>query len=74
MGGCDRRTSRALPRSAFAMQSGEVNSVITGWETLGASNYKDFESGEWLILSQWVDEPLTDLPQKKCRRSTSSPQ
>jgi tripartite-type tricarboxylate transporter receptor subunit TctC len=48
----------------LAMQSGEVNSVITGWETLGASNYKDFESGEWLILSQWVDEPLTDLPQK----------
>jgi tripartite-type tricarboxylate transporter receptor subunit TctC len=48
----------------LAMQSGEVNSVITGWETLGASNYKDFESGEWLILSQWVEEPLTDLPQK----------
>jgi tripartite-type tricarboxylate transporter receptor subunit TctC len=48
----------------LAMQSGEVNSVITGWETLGASNYKDFESGEWLILSQWVDEALTDLPQK----------
>ena len=48
----------------LAMHSGEVNSVITGWETLGASNYKDFESGEWLILSQWVDEPLTDLPQK----------
>jgi hypothetical protein len=48
----------------LAMQSGEVNSVITGWEALGASNYKDFESGEWLILSQWVDEPLTDLPQK----------
>jgi tripartite-type tricarboxylate transporter receptor subunit TctC len=48
----------------LAMASGEVNSVITGWETLGVSNYKDFESGEWLILSQWVDEPLTDLPQK----------
>jgi len=48
----------------LAMHSGEVNSVITGWETLGVSNYKDFESGEWLILSQWVDEPLTDLPQK----------
>jgi tripartite-type tricarboxylate transporter receptor subunit TctC len=48
----------------LAMQSGEVNSVITGWETLGVSNFKDFESGEWLILSQWVDEPLTDLPQK----------
>jgi tripartite-type tricarboxylate transporter receptor subunit TctC len=48
----------------LAMQSGEVNSVITGWETLGVSNYKDFESGEWLILSQWVEEPLTDLPQK----------
>jgi hypothetical protein len=48
----------------LAMQADEVNSVITGWETLGASNYKDFESGEWLILSQWVDEPLTDLPQK----------
>ena len=30
----------------LAMQSDEVNSVITGWETLGASNYKDFESGE----------------------------
>jgi tripartite-type tricarboxylate transporter receptor subunit TctC len=48
----------------LAMQSGEVNSVITGWETLGASNYNDFVSGEWLILSQWVEEPLTDLPQK----------
>ena len=48
----------------LAMQSGEVNSVITGWETLSVSNFKEFESGEWLILSQWVDEPLTDLPQK----------
>jgi tripartite-type tricarboxylate transporter receptor subunit TctC len=48
----------------LAMQSGEVNSVITGWETLGASNYQDFVSGEWLILSQWVEEPLKDLPQK----------
>ena len=48
----------------LAMQSDEVNSVITGWETLSVSNFKDFESGEWLILSQWVDEPLTDLPQK----------
>jgi hypothetical protein len=25
---------------------------------------QDFDSGEWLILFQWVDEPLTDLPQK----------
>jgi hypothetical protein len=25
---------------------------------------QDFDSGEWLILFKWVDEPLTDLPQK----------
>ena len=48
----------------LAMKSGEVDSVITGWETLRVTNLQDFESGEWLILSQWVDEPLTDLPQK----------
>ena len=48
----------------MAMKSGEVDSVITGWETLRVTNLQDFESGEWLILSQWVDEPLTDLPQK----------
>jgi tripartite-type tricarboxylate transporter receptor subunit TctC len=48
----------------LAMNADEVNSVIVGWETLGVSNMKDFESGEWLILSQWVEEPLTDLPQK----------
>jgi tripartite-type tricarboxylate transporter receptor subunit TctC len=48
----------------LAMKADEVNSVITGWETLGVSNMKDFESGEWLILSQWVEEPLGDLPQK----------
>ena len=23
-----------------------------------------FETGEWQILSQWVEEPLTDMPQK----------
>ena len=46
------------------MEATEVDSVITGWETLRVTNLQDFESGEWLILSQWVDEPLTDLPQK----------
>ena len=45
-------------------ESGEVGSVITGWETLRVSNLKDFESGEWLILSQWIDEPFPDLPQE----------
>lgn len=30
----------------LAMKSGEVDSVITGWETLRVSNLKDFESGE----------------------------
>jgi tripartite-type tricarboxylate transporter receptor subunit TctC len=48
----------------IAMKSAEVDSVIVGWETLRVTNSSDFETGEWLILSQWVDEPLTDLPQK----------
>lgn len=48
----------------MAMKAGEVESVITGWETLQVTNMKDFESGEWLILSQWLDEPLPDLPVK----------
>ena len=48
----------------LAMKSGEVDSTITGWESLRVTNLKDFETGEWLILSQWVDDPLTDLPQK----------
>jgi tripartite-type tricarboxylate transporter receptor subunit TctC len=47
----------------LAMKADEVNSVITGWETLSVSNMQDFQSGEWLILSQWVEEPLPDLPQ-----------
>jgi tripartite-type tricarboxylate transporter receptor subunit TctC len=47
----------------MAMKSGEVDSVIVGWETLRVTNSRDFETGEWRILSQWVDEPLTDLPQ-----------
>ncbi len=48
----------------LAMRSGEVDGVITGWESLRVTNLKDFESGEWAILSQSVDEPLSDLPQK----------
>ena len=48
----------------LAMKADEVNSVITGWEALSVSNMQDFESGEWLILSQWVEEPLGDLSQK----------
>jgi hypothetical protein len=38
--------------------------VITGWETLRVTNLQDFESGEWLILSQWLDESLPDFPEK----------
>ena len=48
----------------LAMKSGEVDSVVTGWESLRVTNMKEFETGEWQILSQWVEEPLTDLPQK----------
>jgi hypothetical protein len=48
----------------LAMKSGEVDSVVTGWESLRVTNLKEFETGEWQILSQWVEEPLTDLPQK----------
>ena len=48
----------------LAMKSGEVDSVVTGWESLRVTNMKEFESGEWQILSQWVDEPITDMPQK----------
>jgi hypothetical protein len=46
------------------MKSNEVDSMITGWETLRVTYLQDFDSGEWLILFQWVDQPLTDLPQK----------
>ena len=48
----------------LAMKADEVNSVITGWESLGVSNMNDFRSGEWLILSQWLEEPIGDLPVK----------
>lgn len=48
----------------LAMKSGEVDSVVTGWESLRVTNMKEFETGEWQILSQWVEEPLTDMPQK----------
>ena len=48
----------------LAMKSGEVDSVVTGWESLRVTNLKEFETGEWQILSQWVEDPLTDLPQK----------
>lgn len=48
----------------LAMKSGEVDSVVTAWESLRVTNMREFETGEWLILSQWVDDPLTDLPQK----------
>ena len=48
----------------LAMKSGEVDSVVTGWESLRVTNLKEFETNEWLILSHWVDEPLSDLPQK----------
>ena len=55
-------------------ESGEVGSVITGWETLRVSNLKDFESGEWLILSQWIDEPFPDLPQENVPLIYPSPE
>lgn len=48
----------------LAMKSGEVDSVVTGWESLRVTNLKEFETGEWQILSQWVEEPITDMPQK----------
>jgi len=48
----------------LAMKSGEVDSVVTSWESLRVTNMREFETGEWQILSQWVDEPITDMPQK----------
>lgn len=47
-----------------AMKSGEVDSVITDWGSLRVSNWKDFETGEWLILAQVTEKPIEDLPQK----------
>jgi hypothetical protein len=54
------------------MKSGEVDSVITGWEILRVGNLQDFETGEWLILSQWVDERRLICSRRTCRLSASS--
>jgi tripartite-type tricarboxylate transporter receptor subunit TctC len=48
----------------LAMERGEVDGVITSWESLSITNMKDFESGEWVILVQVHDSPIEGLPQK----------
>jgi hypothetical protein len=47
----------------LAMESGEVDGVITSWESLRISSSKEMESGEWVLLTQIVDRPIADLPQ-----------
>jgi hypothetical protein len=47
----------------LAMESGEVDGVITSWESLRVTSSKEMESGDWVLLTQIVDRPIADLPQ-----------
>jgi hypothetical protein len=47
------------------MEQGETEGFFNAWQSLKLTDHERVESGEWLILTQWQDQPhrdLTDVP------------
>ncbi|MBI4492475.1 MAG: hypothetical protein HY690_06750 [Chloroflexi bacterium] len=45
-----------------AMDGGEVDGYVTTWESVKISNRQEIESGDWVILVEFEDQPLANLP------------
>jgi len=46
----------------LAMEQGELDGMFNGWASLKSSNWERIQKGEWLILLQVSEQPITDLP------------
>jgi tripartite-type tricarboxylate transporter receptor subunit TctC len=45
-----------------AMQRGELDGTVNGWESIKARDLDDINSGDIQLVMQWWDSPIPDLP------------
>lgn len=45
----------------MAIDSGEVEGFVNTWQSLKITSIDKFKSGEWLVLAQLSERPITDL-------------
>lgn len=48
----------------LAVDTGEVSGFFNPWSTVKQSSPEKFKSGEWSVILQLTDQPLSDLPAK----------
>jgi tripartite-type tricarboxylate transporter receptor subunit TctC len=48
----------------LAVDTGEVSGFFNPWSTVKQSSPEKFKSGEWSVILQLTDQPLSDLPSK----------
>jgi tripartite-type tricarboxylate transporter receptor subunit TctC len=46
----------------MAIDGGEVDGFVNTWQSLKITSIDKFKGGEWLILAQFAEKPLKDLP------------
>ncbi|MBI4322627.1 MAG: hypothetical protein HY675_29400 [Chloroflexi bacterium] len=46
----------------LAMEQGEVDGYVNNWTSLRSANRAELDSGKWLILARFTEEPIKDLP------------
>jgi hypothetical protein len=46
----------------LAIESGELDGFLNSWESTKITSLDKVKSGEWLILAQLGDNPITELP------------
>jgi tripartite-type tricarboxylate transporter receptor subunit TctC len=46
----------------MAIDGGEVEGFVNTWQSLKITSLDKFKNGEWLILAQFAEKPLKDLP------------
>jgi tripartite-type tricarboxylate transporter receptor subunit TctC len=49
----------------LAIDSGEVDGLFNSWTSLKITSYDKIKTGEWIVLAQIGEEPITDLPNSK---------
>jgi tripartite-type tricarboxylate transporter receptor subunit TctC len=49
----------------LAIDSGEVDGLFNSWTSLKITSYDKIKSGEWIVLAQVGEEPISDLPNSK---------
>jgi tripartite-type tricarboxylate transporter receptor subunit TctC len=50
------------PKVELAIEQGELDGQFNDWASNRTRTPQKFESGEWLLIGQLTDRPLTDLP------------